>query len=67
MKARRTTIAPDPERGQCLPPLRPFPRCRCGQCRDCQENDRWDRIFARFEVKQPWEPRGLLQSTLREL
>ena len=22
------------------------PRCHCGQCRQCQEDARWDRIFA---------------------
>ena len=48
-------------------PLEPYPRCRCGECRDCRENDRWDRIFARLEVKQYWEPRGVFQSTLRGL
>jgi hypothetical protein len=66
MKAKRT-IAPDPARGERFPRLHPFPRCRCGQCRDCKENERWDRIFARFEVKKYWEDRGLLQSTLRGL
>lgn len=59
--------AAHPKPGQRYPSLRPFPRCRCGQCRECIENDRWDRIFARFEVKQYWEDRGLLQSTLRGL
>jgi hypothetical protein len=49
------------------PVLQPFPRCRCGQCRECQENARWDRIFARFEVQQYWEPKGIFQSTLRGL
>lgn len=47
--------------------LDPYPRCRCGQCRECEDNARWDRIFSRFEVKQYWETRGLLQSTLRGL
>jgi hypothetical protein len=50
-----------------FPRLEPFPRCRCGQCRECQENDRWDRVFARLEVKKYWEDRGLFQSTLRGL
>lgn len=53
--------------GDRYPRLQPFLRCRCGQCRECIENDRWDRVFARFEVKQHWEDRGLLQSTLRGL
>lgn len=52
--------------GERYPRLQPFPRCRCGKCRECIENERWDRIFARFEVKKYWEDRGLLQSTLRE-
>jgi hypothetical protein len=70
IKAKRTTavtIAPDPAQGRRFPRLQPFPRCRCGECRDCRENDRWDRVFARFEVKQYWEHRGLLQSPLRGL
>ena len=47
-----------------FPAIEPLPRCRCGACQDCRENDRWERIFARFEVKQYWEERGLLQSSL---
>jgi len=61
------TIAPETARGRRYPRLEPFPRCRCGQCRECVENERWDRIFARFEVKKYWEDRGVFQSTLRGL
>jgi hypothetical protein len=51
-------------RSDLFPPLQPLPRCRCGECRECLENERWDRIFARLEKKQYWEERGLFQSTL---
>jgi hypothetical protein len=34
-----------------LPPLRPYQRCKCGSCRECKDNERWDRVFAKFEVK----------------
>ena len=50
-----------------LPPLVLYQRCRCGECQQCMENDRWDRIFARFAVQQYGEVKGLLQSTLRVL
>ena len=32
-----------------LPPLAPYQRCTCGSCRD---NAKWDRVFAKFEVKE---------------
>ena len=70
MKARRPIVAapaPGEAPGARYPRLEPFPRCRCGHCRECLENDRWDRIFARFQVEKYWEDRGLLQSTLRGL
>ena len=61
------TFAPETPRNKCRQDLQPYQRCRCGVCRDCQENERWDRVFARFEVKKYWEDRGLFQSTLRGL
>jgi len=33
-----------------LPQLQPYQRCKCGSCEECIENDRWDRIFAKFDV-----------------
>ena len=48
-----------------LPPLAPYVRCTCGSCHDCRENAKWDRIFAKFEVKVP-EERGLYQSALND-
>ena len=47
--------------------LAPYPRCRCGLCRECADNDKWDRIFAKFEVKVYWDERGVFQSTLGRL
>jgi len=49
-----------------LPPLSPYQRCRCGVCRTCLDNEKWDRIFAKFEVSSDeWETKGFFQSTLR--
>lgn len=44
--------------------LAPYPRCRCGMCRECADNDKWDRLFAKFEVKTYWDEKGVFQSTL---
>ena len=50
-----------------LPPLAPYQRCNCGSCRTCLDNEKWDRVFAKFEIKQEdhWETKGMFQSTLR--
>jgi hypothetical protein len=49
-----------------LPPLAPYQRCRCGTCRECQDNQKWDRVFAKFEVKEDnWKTKRFFQSTLR--
>jgi len=49
-----------------LPPLAPYKRCKCGSCRECQDNQKWDRVFAKFEVKEDtWKGKGFFQSTLR--
>ena len=34
-----------------LPPLQPYVRCTCGSCRSCRDNEKWDRVFAKFEDK----------------
>ena len=47
--------------------LAPYPRCRCGMCRECMDNAKWDRIFAKFEVKVYWDEKGVFQSTLGSL
>jgi len=44
--------------------LAPYKRCQCGICRECQDNAKWDRIFAKFEVNVYWDERGVFQSTL---
>lgn len=70
MRVKRSialATAEPPAGGARYPRLDPFPRCRCGICRDCVENDRWDRIFARHEKKHYWEDRGIFQSTLAGL
>lgn len=46
-----------------LPPLEPYRRCTCGGCRECRENAKWDRIFAKFETKER-EVRGIFQCAL---
>jgi hypothetical protein len=50
-----------------LPPLAPYQRCKCGTCPECRANEKWDRIFAKFEVKDEdnWATKGLFRSTLR--
>ena len=50
-----------------LPPLQPFARCTCGQCRECLDNQKWDRVFAKFEVKQHWDSTGIFRSALNDL
>lgn len=50
-----------------LPPLVPYARCRCGLCRECRDNEKWDRVFAKFEVKADPEVRGLFRSPLSDL
>jgi len=60
-KPRIATVSDGP-----LPPLRPYLRCMCRRCPECLENERWDRIFARFATTEDhWETNGLFQSTLR--
>ena len=49
-----------------LPPLQPFVRCTCGSCRECQDNARWDRVFAKFEVKNCGEQRGVYRSPISD-
>lgn len=48
-------------------PLAPYPRCQCGSCFWCKDNDKWDRIFAKFAIKSYGEVRGVFQSTLRDI
>jgi hypothetical protein len=50
-----------------LPALAPYQRCKCGNCRDCKVNAKWDAVFAKFETKEEdrWPTKGLFQSTLR--
>jgi hypothetical protein len=49
-----------------LPPLDPYKRCTCGSCRACRDNAKWDRVFAKFEVKET-EVRGLYGCPLVDL
>ena len=44
--------------------LAAYKRCQCGMCRECHDNEKWDRIFSKFEVKVYWDERGVFQSTL---
>ena len=41
-----------------IPPLQPYIRCACGACRECKDNEKWDRVFAKFEVKDTEMGRG---------
>jgi hypothetical protein len=49
-----------------LPSPRPYRPCACGSCPQCRDNAKWDRIFAKFEVKKP-EVRGMYGCALRDL
>ena len=49
-----------------LPQLVPYQRCTCGSCRECHDNAKWDRIFAKFEAKEP-DVRGVYRCALRDL
>jgi len=33
-----------------MPPLQPYQRCTCGVCGECVEDEKWDRIFAKFDI-----------------
>jgi len=50
-----------------LPALPQYQRCRCGSCKECVDNAKWDRIFAKFEIAETdnWDTKGLYGSTLR--
>ena len=50
-----------------LPPLQPYMRCRCGGCRECKDNAKWDRVFAKFAVAEYGEERSLFRSPLSDL
>jgi hypothetical protein len=47
--------------------LAPYKRCRCGLCRECRDNKKWDERFAKFEVKVYWDERGIFGSSLCSL
>jgi hypothetical protein len=65
---RKKSPAPQSRSGDltALPPLEPYKRCTCGACRECRDNERWDRVFAKFEVKET-EVRGLYGCALVDL
>jgi hypothetical protein len=63
--AQRTRLS-TPRADAPVPPLQPYQRCTCGRCLECQDNEKWDRIFAKLTVSEDrWEAKGLFQSTLR--
>lgn len=43
---RMTTKPAPPDERAYQPPLHRSRRCRCGICPTCQDNARWERIFA---------------------
>ncbi len=50
-----------------LPPLQPHVRCDCGSCRECRDNEKWDRVFAKFAVADYGDQRGYFRSPLTDL
>jgi hypothetical protein len=49
-----------------LPPPAPYLPCACGSCPKCRDNAKWDRIFAKFELKEA-DVRGVYGCPLRGL
>ncbi len=47
--------------------LTPYRRCTCGLCRECEDNAKWDRVFAKFEVRDYAEEPRLFRSPLADL
>jgi len=47
--------------------LQPYQRCTCGKCTECRDNEKWDRIFAKFDTTNRVEVKGLFQSPLNSL
>ncbi len=66
-KRRRAATALTAALSGPLPPLVPYKRCACGVCRACHENAKWDRIFAKFEVKEDAKTRGFCRSPITDL
>ena len=69
---RRTRVDPQLFRGAAaetepLPPLRPYRRCACGSCRECRDNEKWDRVFTKFATKEYGQVRGMFRSPLSDL
>lgn len=61
----RTVISQEPIKT--LPRLQPYTRCICGTCRECKSNAHWDKVFAKFEVKNKEDLRGLSRSPLADV
>lgn len=59
-----STLASEPRNRVKRNGLAPYRRCRCGLCRECLDNQKWDERFAKFEVKVWWDERGVFKSTL---
>jgi hypothetical protein len=64
-KADRLRI-PDSTPSALLPPLEPYRRCTCGSCSECRSNEKWDRIFAKYEVRER-ELRSMFKSALADM
>ncbi len=47
-------------------PLAPYRRCTCGTCPRCLDNEKWDRIFRKFEVAE-YDIKGVFGSPLRDI
>lgn len=48
-------------------PLAPYPRCKCGRCAMCKDNEKWDRGFAKLSLSDYGDVRGMFQSPLGDL
>ncbi len=46
--------------------ITPYNRCKCGACRECIDNAKWDRIFKKFEATEDRDIRGMFQCALND-
>jgi hypothetical protein len=66
MELQNVTVT-DPMPPAALPRIATHERCRCGNCRQCGNNARWDRVFDGFagKLEDTWGTSGIFGSMLR--
>lgn len=62
--AREQAISPDRAEANAKRPARRQGRCRCGRCKQCADNARWERIFnEKFADPYYYAPRPVRHSS----